>query len=71
MVFSDLQAKQFQHGQCLNEILKRFMNRSLIVEITLNKLQYGNAVYCAIDDHIKWLILPNKNYLWPLIIQRF
>lgn len=59
MVFSDLlQGNQFQCGQCLDKIHQRkteefYEQKSVIVEITLNKLQYGNGVYCAVDEHMK------------------
>lgn len=69
MIFSHLlQVKQFQRGQCLNEIHQREIEqKSVLVEITLNKLQYGNEVHCATHKHVKRLMLPNRNYLWPLI----
>lgn len=68
MVSSDLlQAKYSQCSQCFNEIHQRrtekfYEEKSVIAEITLNKLRNSNGVYCAIDEHMKLLILPNKDY---------
>lgn len=69
MIFSHLlQVKQFQRGQCSNEIHRREAEqKSVIVEITLNKLQDSNGVHCATDKHMKRLMLPNRSNLWPLI----
>lgn len=63
-------------NQCLNEIHQRnteyfYEEKSVVVEITLSKLQYSSTVYCAINERMKCLILLDNNYLWPLIIQRF